>query len=148
VLRDTFSLVSPHTFLTTWIPRSPNIVVRCADGEPYGFFLLILSFLPLYFYLQPLARRNVLMREDTSIRAKSTNAKAPEMELPALETGTSNSSVGLILVLRDFRGSCDRVNDQSITADLQHSITQQPYATPFFANRPGLRPLAIANSDS
>jgi hypothetical protein len=32
--------------------------------------------------------------------------------------------------------------------DLRYSITQQqPYATPFFANRPGLRPLANASSD-
>jgi hypothetical protein len=72
VLRDTFSLVSFLIFLTTWIPRSPNIVARRADGELYGVFLLTLSFLSLYFYQQLLALRNVHTRKETSTRASQS----------------------------------------------------------------------------
>ena len=87
MLRDTFLLVPLGSFLTTWIPRSPNLVAPCADGEPHRFSLLILSLLSLYFCLQSLALRDVDTRGNGQYTSKSIKPWAPEM-------GTS-SSLGL-----------------------------------------------------
>lgn len=55
-----------------------------------------------------------------------------------------NSSVELIVVLRDLRAEQDHSHGQSICADLRYSITHEdPYAMPFFANRPGLTASAM-----
>jgi hypothetical protein len=80
VLRDTFLLVSLCTFLTIWIPRFPNHVAPCADGEPHGFSLLILSLLSLYLCLQPRALRNAGMRDYVQYTSKSINPQVPETE--------------------------------------------------------------------
>ena len=69
-LRDIF-------LLTTWIPRSPNHVAQCADGEPHAFSLLILSLLSLYFCLPSLALRNVGMRDNVQYTSESINPYAP-----------------------------------------------------------------------
>jgi hypothetical protein len=106
VLRDTFSLVSFLILLTTWIPRSPNIVARCADGEPYGVFLLTLSFLSLYSSSN-CWRFVTLTRGRRPVHEQVNQCKCTEMELPTLQTGIYNLSVELIPVLYEFRGSCD-----------------------------------------
>ena len=79
----------------------------------------------------------------SSIRASQSISTHPRRTCRPL-SDHHNSSVELIVVLRDLRAEQDHSHGQSICADLRYSITHEdPYAMPFFANRPGLTASAM-----